>query len=82
MDLKAGGKKSYQKEIEKCGLINISEVPVPGIEILFREGGIGGGSIDMLAAVLDNLGEDLAGDIWKRDDVIGTIVLDHVADGL
>ena len=36
----------------------------------------------MLVRVLDDLGEDFASDVGKRDAVIGAIVLDHVADGL
>lgn len=36
----------------------------------------------MLFAVLDDLGEDFAGDVGDRNDVVDAVVLDHVLDGL
>ena len=38
--------------------------------------------MDVLVAVLDDLGEDLRVDVGERDAVVGAVVLDHVADGL
>ena len=48
---------------------------------LGRRGRCGRG-VDVLVAVLDDLGEDLGVDVGERDAVVGAVVLDHVTDGL
>lgn len=89
---------SHQDEIEEGGLVDLDELGVERLELVLDglvglHGGGGGGvavggggrpaaRLDVLAAVLDYLGEDLGGDVGERDAGVGALVLDHVADGL
>ena len=75
-------KRKYQNEIEKSSLIDINKVTIPGLEIVFGGEGIGGGSINVFTAVLDDFGENFTVDVGKRDAVMGAVVFDHMADGL
>lgn len=88
---------SHQDEIEEGGLVDLDELGVERLELVLDGlvGLHGGGAgrrrrrrrppaarLDVLAAVLDYLGEDLGGDVGERDAGVGALVLDHVADGL
>ena len=81
---------TYQDEIEERRLINFSELGIPilelgvlGVSVDVLVSGVSlGGGVDVLLAVLDNLGEDGAGDVRKRDSVSDAVVFDHVLDRL
>lgn len=78
-----------QYQIEERGLIHLHKFGVPRLEVVIRGGGGGrtvlglapGSSLDVLHAVLDDLGKDLSVDVGERNPVVGAVVFDHVPDG-
>ena len=76
-----------QDEVEEGGLVDLDELGVKALEVLGRGGGCSGGGgvgvsdgagvsrfgagLDVLLAVLDDLGEDLGVDVGERDPVVG-----------
>lgn len=72
---------THQDEIEQGSLINIDEFGIPRFETvistIFRIG-----RLNVLLAVLNDLRQDLAGDIGDRDGAIDAVILDNVPDGL
>lgn len=79
MNIEKGMKETDQYEIEEGGLVDPDKVGVPGLEVLIvGRAVVGLSSVDVLLAVLDDLGQDLAGDVGKWDPIVRTIVLDHV----
>ncbi|RDX70492.1 hypothetical protein CR513_50258, partial [Mucuna pruriens] len=81
-ELKKEKGKTDQDEIEERGLIDLDEIGVPRLEIFVGGLLIGIRSLNVLFAVLDYLGQDLACDVGKRDAAICAIVLDHMLDRL
>lgn len=82
---RGGEEGADQDEIEEGGLIDLDEVSVPGLEIVVGGGGgavVGLGSLNVLLAVLDDLGKDLARNVRKGNSVVGAVVLDHVLNRL
>ena len=76
-------KSTHQGEIEESGLIDLDELGVPSLELVFSGGPIIGlGRLDMLLAELDDLGQNPARDVGERDLAIGAAVLDQVFDRL
>ncbi|KAM1049484.1 hypothetical protein FF1_028524 [Malus domestica] len=45
-------------------------------------GAIAVSTLDMLLAVLDDFGDDVAGYIGERDRIIGVVVFHHLLDGV
>jgi len=76
--LKRFWKRTDQNEIKERGLVDLDEIGVPGLEIFLRGFVVGIGGVDVFFAVLDDFGEDLAGDVGERDAAVGAVVLNHV----
>jgi len=71
-------RKTNQNEIEERGLINLDKFSIPGLEFILGRLFIGAIGLNVLLAVLDDLGENLACDVGKRDPTVGAIVLYHM----
>jgi hypothetical protein len=85
------GRSAHQDEVEEGGLVHFDELGVEALEIIHDVLGLGGdlavlgvgsAGLDVPPAELDDLGEDLGGDVGERYAVVGATFLDHVFDGL
>ena len=60
-----GGGETHQDELEEGGLVYLDELGVEGLRLILGRLGLLG--LHVVLAVLDHLGQDLTGNVRKRD---------------
>lgn len=76
---------SYQDKVKQRCLINLYKISVPGLDVILWSSRLIFGRllvINVILAIFDNFGKDLARHIRQRDDRILTCVFDHIFHSL
>ncbi|KAF3782556.1 hypothetical protein EJ110_NYTH16700 [Nymphaea thermarum] len=77
------GRGEYQNEIEEHCLVHLNKLGIPRLELFFLDLVVAGLlGIAVHFAVLDDLRQDLVGNVGQGDAGISTTILDHLSDRL